>query len=358
MATSSKLVKQYKLDDLSENFYSLMDERRDPLLYNSSSSMLIAPDYFRNGKVILNARGTKFEILFELMDKLKNSRLAKIKRFIEMSRENREAANVYFNRNKLSDGVSSQLDEFFFNKDPAMLGIILNFYEPKANQLTHIHSINFCPLLLEDELAYWSITNYACLLEPCCMLRLEKAKEELEREMIKERAVIDELNAKDDFDCNLCPRFSEYIWNLVTKPKSSGYAALYCAFSCFMIFLAIADIVLRTIPALHDYTDDNVLTTPFHIIEFINVTWCALELLVKFIVCPNRIKLLLSFYTAFDIFSVIPYYVYLIFPDNNVISFLKDVARVFRVLTLLKFFELSDRLRLAIDFILLKAYIL
>jgi hypothetical protein len=238
---SSKLMADYQISDLSDNLRNasgLLNEE----LRSSPSTTDGLPAYVKNEKITLNARGFKYEIFLDLMDKVKHSRLAKLKKFILMSRVNPSSANDYFMRENICDGFNLQLTEFFFNKDPQMLGVILNFYEPRVNKHTHINFVNFCPYSLEDELAFWNIRNYECLLESCCLLRLEKAKEELDVELRKERSVIDELNYKESFADCCFPRFRECLWNVMEKPKSSPCAAIYTAFSCFMILVAVFDI--------------------------------------------------------------------------------------------------------------------
>jgi hypothetical protein len=248
----SKLTRNYYLSDFSDNLRNVLNvanqESTTSTISSTSGAQNSAYGYTLNEKIILNARGFKYEILLNLMDRVKHSRLAKLKKFIEMSRVDSLSANEYFTREKLCDGFNSQLTEFFFNKDPHMLGVVLNFYEPRVNKHTHINFLSFCPYSLEDELAYWNIRNYECLMEPCCLLRLEKAKEKIDIELKKERIVIDELNHKEDFADCCFSGFRECLWNIMDNPKSSICAAIYTAFSTFMILVSIFDIGKRIQP--------------------------------------------------------------------------------------------------------------
>jgi hypothetical protein len=80
-------------------------------------------------------------------------------------------------------------------------------------------------------------------------------------------------------------------------------------------------------------------------IELVTNILFAVELLVKFLVCPNKIRFLISPFTILDFLSIVPYYIYLIVPTKDpTLRTIKNISRIFRACTLLKVFEKSEDL--------------
>ena len=220
--TTSNAINEYQLDEISSKLKTVIISLDSYLDYNFKQ---IAPtEYEKNEKIILNARGTKFEILTSLMNRIPNSRLSKIKQFYNLSQKDPAAANEFFISEQLCDGYNPKFNEFYFNKDPHILSVALGFFEARKNKHTHINITNVCPFAVEEDLDYWGILNFDHHLEPCCVIRLEKAKEKLEREITKERKVIDELNYRFDFGRYCCPSLRRSLWAILDNPKSSFFA--------------------------------------------------------------------------------------------------------------------------------------
>ncbi len=109
-----------------------------------------------------------------------------------------------------------------------------------------------------------------------------------------------------------------------------------------MIVLSALDIVLRTIPELRENRDHEKL--PFFIIEIITVAWFTFELLLKFLICPNKMRFLISPFTILDLLSIMPYYVYLCASSVESLKLIKNISRVFKIASLLKILQISDSL--------------
>jgi potassium voltage-gated channel Shaker-related subfamily A protein 10 len=114
------------------------------------------------------------------------------------------------------------------------------------------------------------------------------------------------------------------------------------AFTYSMIVLSALDIVLRTIPELRENRDHEKL--PFFIIEIITVAWFTFELLLKFLICPNKMRFLISPFTILDLLSIMPYYVYLCASSVESLKLIKNISRVFKIASLLKILQISDSL--------------
>lgn len=143
-----------------------------------------------NNLITLNARGVRYQVLLSQLDKLPNSRLAKLKISIE--------ANL--NTEDYCDYYNLQSNEYFYNKDPQILNLILNFYSSKIDECllkTHccLNNTSLCVLQLEEEFKYWNI-DYDELVEPCCLFRINREKQWLKEELANEQRLLKDLEKK------------------------------------------------------------------------------------------------------------------------------------------------------------------
>jgi hypothetical protein len=175
--------------------------------------------------VNLNARGFRFKAILETFERIPSSRLFKIKKYIELRREDKIAAEAFFNLEKLCDFFDEVKNEFYFNKNPKILEMVLGLYSDKR---AHLSVNDICPVYLEDELInYWEIRDYEDRIEPGCLINYEKKREEVDELVNQRRAIIDAYFYKADFGSCCFPRLREIIWNIMEKPHSSIYAKVF-----------------------------------------------------------------------------------------------------------------------------------
>jgi len=169
-------------------------------------------------KIILNARGTRYECLAECFEKLPKSRLGKLKNAIEK----RKRGNVEDDTlSKLCDDFDLEKNEYYFNKDPYILNVILNFYE---NDRLHVHD-NICANFYGEELLYWEIDENS--IDTCCQFKYFNKKEEIFEEIKIEKKEKKELinDQKESFDeKKRSDLIKKKIWNLMEKPSSSYFS--------------------------------------------------------------------------------------------------------------------------------------
>ena len=168
----------------------------------------------------LNARGVKYDVISNVFDKLPLSRLGKLKCLIDKMNEGKseENANEIL---KFCDDYDLEKSEFYFNKDPSVLNIVLNFY---ASDRLHMDD-NMCANHYGEELLYWEIDEN--FVEFCCQFKYFEKKEEI----IKQIKI--ENKERNDLVTHRRASFSEMekqqllysikknIFYLLEKPKSS-----------------------------------------------------------------------------------------------------------------------------------------
>ena len=172
--------------------------------------------------VIINLRGHKFELLSSRLDKYPNTRLSKLKQAID------QKANDFDN---ICDAVYSNRNEFYFDRDPVIFNMILNFY---STDKLHIVE-NICLNLILDELAYWEIDdNY---IEKCCEWKCINGKNLIDGELANCQEVLKILSKNEKFDNFVFPSFREKLWNILERPKSSIPANVSLIIYIFSVLL-------------------------------------------------------------------------------------------------------------------------
>jgi potassium voltage-gated channel Shal-related subfamily D protein len=134
-------------------------------------------------RVIINARGFKFEVLKDNLKKLPNSRLGKLENYINnyMNKIRDENSSLQPSLNEICDDYDLNLEVFYFDKDPFVLNTVLNYY---SNGNFHIDQ-NMCPFYLNEELKYWGLDKY--LANDCCFYRFQTSKSDLKDELNKQK---------------------------------------------------------------------------------------------------------------------------------------------------------------------------
>jgi hypothetical protein len=177
--------------------------------------------------VTLNARGVRYEVMLNRMDSLPGSRFHKLKKCIELSQTDLNAARETFLTEKLADNHNEYFDEFYFNKDPTVVNVILDFYLGiNGVKKTHLASKNICSSLLIEELHYWNIDDYRSYVLPCCLIQLDKRDQSFEEDLADEKAIIRKyiLEKEEHFGEWCFPEFRKIVWNILARPKSSKFA--------------------------------------------------------------------------------------------------------------------------------------
>ena len=162
----------------------------------------------KNTRIILNSRGIKYEVLLTNLDKIPiDSRLGKIKSIIEKP-------SCYNELVDLCDDFNLEKKEFYFDRDPYILNMILNYF---VNGQFHINE-NVCVNLLSKELNYWGLSEF--YLFECCSSKYWKKKSLMDEDVKKEKTIIGDYTNKDEFVCCM-PKFRSKIWKLITLSEKS-----------------------------------------------------------------------------------------------------------------------------------------
>ena len=161
-----------------------------------------------NKRLVLNARGVKYEVMFGALCRHPETRLGRLAIQIScLSTNTLEDASVA----ELCDDYDLKSSEFFFNRNAEVLDAVLAWYNDG-----HLHcKTNMCVKMVSRELKYWGLSTYQ--IDDCCQLKYRAEKENLKDELNMKRKVIYDFYYREDFGCIL-PSIRAFIWNIIDKP--------------------------------------------------------------------------------------------------------------------------------------------
>jgi hypothetical protein len=181
-----------------------------------------------NKTIIINARGVKYEVILNMFEKYPKTRLGKLRNYI---------INRNYNElNLLCDHYNDDLKEFYFNRDPYLLNMMLNYY---LNDKLHMNQTD-CAIFIKNELDYWQIDSYE--FDSCCHITFHEKIEKSDFLITLHNKTQKKIIYEDDFGESFFPRFRENIWNLFNNPQSSVYAKLIFYFSILIIFISTTEL--------------------------------------------------------------------------------------------------------------------
>ncbi|XP_060599837.1 potassium voltage-gated channel subfamily A member 1-like [Ruditapes philippinarum] len=161
-------------------------------------------------------------------------------------------------------------------------------------------------------------------------------------------------------------KISRVIWEIFEYPGSSVISNVIAIVSVVFILTSIVTFCIETLPQFKnkDCTNATVYdadgnpssikkfnySDPLFIIESSCILWFVFELLIRFIVCPSKLKFVKNLVNWIDILSIAPYFVFMIAffitnsCENN--SRILSVLRVLRVARIFKLSRFSDGLQI------------
>ena len=164
-------------------------------------------------KIILNVGGSKFEILRKTLLTVKCGR---IWRLINTFKQQELT--------ELCDDFNTELNEFFFDRDPTLFNYILNYY--RTGKL-HI-SESLCPVDLNNELIYWDLDQP--LMDVCCEEKLYNKEKDVDQTLANYVRIMKEVKIQKNQEkkdrINKFKRLKSKIWNSVDNSFDNNATSL------------------------------------------------------------------------------------------------------------------------------------
>ena len=137
----------------------------------------------------------------------------------------------------------------------------------------------------------------------------------------------------------------ELIWQFIEYPQSSRIAGIYAYTVCFVILLSVLIGCFQSLPELQNNPSLLSLKNGLSTFDVALNLFFLLELIVRFLVSPEKLRFFLLCVNVIDLISILPFLI-LEFLDviaNSSIAFLHTI----RVLRLLRVGRQSKRLQIA-----------
>jgi hypothetical protein len=172
-------------------------------------------DINKKRRIILNVRGVKYDVLLSILIKYPKSRLGRLSNLL-LSNQKPAQQDL----NQLCDDYNLSENEFYFNRDPSILNMILNYCSGHdMGYKIHVNE-NVCFKYLNEQLSYWGI-DYESSVDKCCKINISTRREFLIQELEREEAIIRSLEFRYDFGNRLFSRLREKLFNYIEKPMES-----------------------------------------------------------------------------------------------------------------------------------------
>ncbi|KAI6233607.1 BTB domain-containing protein [Aphelenchoides fujianensis] len=289
------------------------------------------------------------------------------------------------------------LNEYFFDRHPGVFAMVINYY-----RTGHLHyPLDVCGPLFESELDFWGIHGTEC--EPCCWMTYtshrdtQEVLQTLDKLDIDDQALNNEeelykrFGCEDDYHNQSLSRWQKLkpkIWRLFDEPSSSRGAKLIGVTSVFFLTIAILVFCLKTHPGLRVYELGNVgalnlsqvlanqddhrdaaadrpqpyfkyrtqaisvdqtnsKTHPsFMVIETICNIWFTIEILIRFVCCPNKVNFFKTPINIIDCVATLTFYVDLFLTASIGSTADLEFFSIIRILRLFKLTQHSPGLKI------------
>ena len=274
----------------------------------------------REEKLQINVSGRRYEISLQQLQNFPKSLLA-----------NPAKRELYYD---------PENDELFFDRNRTTFESVFYFYATSG--MLVFPTKTFCQQLVADELQFFGLYDYLSPEEKHYNLPLPSA-------------------VKRDSPRRTCQK---RFWELCEMPESSPLARITSLFSLVVIVFAVVILCIETLPSMRNLdsgqgvsnnrknrsleanrntTQPTYNTSSHNALKYFILraeefcmAWFTLELVVRFVVSPQKGRFLRRFLTVVDIAAILPFYISLMASKSQVVHIfvikIFHLSKIFRVL--------------------------
>ena len=169
----------------------------------------------KSKRITLNIRGITYELFLDQFEKLPNSRLGQLKAFIDENKQETELHTL----NNICDDYDLVANEFFFDKDPYVFNMILNYF---SNGKINIDR-SLCPYFMREQLKYWGVSEV--YMSDCCTEKHFTRLKGIDERLDMENEIVKKYNTKEDFG-KILPKLREKAWNILEQLEEESWASI------------------------------------------------------------------------------------------------------------------------------------
>ena len=280
----------------------------------------------QNKRIILNVRGIKYECLLNTFNKYPTSRLGKLFNLLSL---NSNQANIHNDLINLCDDYDLNKMEFYFNKDPFILNMILNLFEYDNNENRLHLNENTCYSYLNEQLNYWLI-DYELTICKCCKMHLSMKTDLIETELRKEELLLEQIEFRHDFGKRFYPHLREKLFNYMEKPNESIIGKIYLI---IMTLFVVTTIIILIIATINGIIIDPITTKIF---ESLIITVFTIDIILRFISYPSPLVYFKIPLNWIELCTLIIFYVNVVTPVFQYKDKLNVISRCLRAFSILR----------------------
>lgn len=293
-------------------------------------------------RIILNVGGVRHETHVSTLRTIANTRLARLAERHLRHKHRR--------------------DEYFFDRHPSVFNSVIDYY--RTGEL-HV-PLEVCGAVVMRELDFWQVDQH--VIKACCWRHY--------RSYIENKRILDSFQRslkKETFSLDVSKfegwkKFQMQMWLILEHPRTSKLAMGYGVISLLFVVVSILGFCLETLPGLRpsNISDNNtnencpgnktkVLKLKenegLYILDIICTVYFTIELVVRFVFAPQKLKFIRSAMNIIDLLALVPLYMQLILnSDENracymneqliiEIMFVLRIVRMFRIFHLVKHYQ-------------------
>lgn len=236
----------------------------------------------------------------------------------------------------------ADLGEYFFDRHPGVFANVLNYY-----RTGNLHCpLDVCGPLFEDELNFWGIDDQQ--VESCCWLTYRQHRDAQDTLAAFEGVEFDNdfddeepdlgrygfaFTAETEPNLTFWQKYQPRIWTLMEEPYSSKLAKVIAYTTLALIVISVILFCLESLQFFQKGEPKLVLA----VLEGICVAWFTLELLVRFIFCPEKLAFFKKVMNWIDFLAIIPFYISLGYPSGSNV----EILNIIRLIRIFRIFKLS-----------------
>ncbi|XP_030047834.1 potassium voltage-gated channel subfamily V member 2 [Microcaecilia unicolor] len=321
----------YYIDDDEE-----LEEQEKEIVYNDNNGCHI---------LNLNVGGACYHLTYRLAARHPKTRIGCLATYRDRQRQ----------LDLCDDYTAPPVDEYFFDRDPAVFRHVYNFYYTGVLWVHH----ELCPHNFLEELHYWGV--HIRHAPRCCRISFEERQDELREHLKVQRELCAEAEACEEWvRCensgydNMLPFGDQrrQLWNLMEKPSSSVTAKAVAVASSFFVLISVGALTLSTMEEMQEQDGDH---RPFlEHVETLCLAFFTLEYILRLLSTPDLRHFACSALNVVDLIAILPFYLQLLlecFIDEDArgidlaheheieaVGHVGKVGQVLRIMRLLRIF--------------------
>ncbi|KAK6167958.1 hypothetical protein SNE40_021876 [Patella caerulea] len=287
--------------------------------------------------LVFNVGGTCFETYSSTLRRLPHTRLSD-EQFLKRHYRKKQA-------------------DYFFDHDPDVFKVVLQYL--RTGEL-HLPS-SLCGASIKAELEFWGVEE--CTIEDCCWLNYNSWAQTLQslKKLEHDRQISMGTHLYNSENTRKWYRFQNQAWEFLNNPQWSFSSKIYGVVSIILVFASIFSFVSQT----HEYfqvssehneslsaenassysylpLSNSSIHPALFIIDAVCFAFFLLEILARFIVCPNKLRFLKTPMNIIDFLALVPdvvsYSCHLAAPELVTFVSLMRIIRVLRSFRLMRHF--------------------